>query len=263
MEVVSLLGAKNMDDTTPDPPRLSFNQEELLEGIKFCNEELQKEVQRLYVQSDNLGVKAVRYQEGPEFSRERRLRKERDNLMVKAIRSLWRRVPGKEGYPRICMNFIELDEKGNYEVFYAPGDTIEYHPGIPRWALSQMSLWVHEKRHLRSDENYYLLAACKMGLETGLKHPKNIYLLEKVLRARGFNINSEKVVEKLSRSQRTKQLRGKKSKRGRPRKRVRNVRNSWDWIASQLVAEGLYPITGEGLKIMLQKDFPHIDFDKV
>jgi hypothetical protein len=251
--------------TAPNPPRLSFHQEELLEAIRFAKEELQKEIQRLYTQPNKLGVKAVRYQEGAEFSRERRLRKDIDNLTVKAIRSLWKRIPGTKGYPGICMKFGELDKESNYEVFYVPGDAIEYHPGIPRWALSHMSLWVHEKRHRAKAEDFGLLAACKMGLETGLRHPADLDLLKRVLRARGVEINSGKVFEKLSR-QRTNQLKGKKSKRGRPRKRVRNDKNSWDQIASRLAKEvkkGSIPTTGEGLKILLQKMWPDIDFDKV
>ena len=258
-----------MEVTVLDSPRLSFIQDELLEGIKFCREEIQKELQRLPTRPpDNLYLNELAaYYEGPEFSRLRKLRKENDNLTVKAIRSLWKRIPGTKGYPGICMKFSELDREGNYEVFYAPGDAIEYHQGTPRWALSHMSLWVHEKRHIRSDENYYLLADCKMGLETGLKPPKDLELLEKVLLARGFDIHSEKVIEKLTRHQPlAKKLKGNKSRSGRPKKRVRKVRNSWDQIASELVKlakEGSIPTTGEGLKILLQKIFPNYDFDKV
>ena len=164
------------------------------------------------------------------------------------------------------MKSIE-DKDGNYEVSYVPGDGIEYHPEMPRWALEHCCLWIHDKRWLRSDENYYLLADCKMGLETGLKPPKDLYLLEKVLLARGFDIHSEKVIEKLTRHRPlAKKLKGNKSRSGRPKKRVRKVRNSWDQIASELVKlakEGSIPTTGEGLKILLQKMFPNYDFDKV
>jgi len=44
------------------------------------------------------------------------------------------------------------------------------------------------------------------------------------------------------------------------------VSNSWDRIAlglAKVAKEGSIPTTGEGLKIMLQKMFPEIDFDKV
>ncbi len=250
-----------MEDTVPEFPPLNESQKCLLEEIAYAIAELQKEFQMLYTPPDNLNLKALSYHEGAEFSQERRLRKEIDTLTIKAIRSLWRRFPGKRGYPRIRMKFIELDEEGNYEVFYAPGDTIEYHPGIPRWALSHMSLWIHEKRCIRSDEIYNLLAACKMGFETGLRPPLDLDLLKRVLRLRGVDMNSEKELKKLQKIDGI-----KKSKRGRPRKRVRNVRNSWDRIASRLAIEvkkDSIPTTGEGLKMLLQKMWPDIDFDKV
>ena len=257
-----------MEDTVPDFSRLSFNQEELLAEIKFCKNEIQIELQRLPTHPlDNLSPKELAiYYEGPEFSRLRKLRKENDNLTVRAIRSIWRRIAGKKGYPGICMKLIE-DKEGNYEVSFVPGDGIEYHPRLPRWALEHFCLWIHNKRWIRSDENYYLLAQCKIGLETGLKPPKDLYLLEKVLLARGFDIHSEKVIEKLTRHRPlAKKLKGNKSRSRRPKKRVRKVSNSWDQIASELVKlakEGSIPTTGEGLKILLQKMFPNYDFDKV
>jgi hypothetical protein len=267
-EGVYLLETSSMEVTVLDSPRLNFIQDELLEGIKFCREEIQKELQRLPTRPpDNLYLNELAaYYEGPEFSRLRKLRKENDNLSVRAIRSLFRRVPGQKGYPGICMKLLE-DKEGNYEVSFVPGDGIEYHPGLPRWALEHFCLWIHEKRWIRSDENYYLLADCKMGLETGLKPPKDLALLEKVLLARGFDIHSEKVIEKLTRHRPfAKKLKGNKSRSGRPKKRVRKVSNSWDQIASELVKlakEGSIPTTGEGLKILLQEMFTNYDFDKV
>jgi hypothetical protein len=86
-------------------------------------------------------------------------------------------------------------------------------------------------------------------------------LLERVLRARGFDMLSEKDLKKISKKDRK-----NKTKVGRPKKRVRKVSNSWDRIAlglARAAKEGSIPTTGEGLKIMLQKMFPEIDFDKV
>jgi hypothetical protein len=250
-----------MEDTSPDFSQLSFMQDELLENIKYCKEE-QIELQRLPGRSlDNMSPKElVLYYEGPEFSRLRKLREEIDNLTVKGIRSLWRRIPGKKGYPGICMKLIE-DKKGNYDVSFIPGDGIKYHPGLPLWALEHFCLWIHEKRWIRSDENYYLLAECKMGFETGLQEPLDYDLLERVLCARGFNMHSEKDLKKIRKKD------GKnKSEIGKPKKRVRKVSNSWDRIAlglAKVAKEGSIPTTGEGLKIMLQKMFQDIDFDKV
>ena len=267
-EGVYLLEPSSMEDTAPDSPRLSFHQEELLEGIKYCKNEIQTELQRLPRRSlDNLNPKELAlYYEGPEFSLLRRLHEGLDNLTVRAIRSLFRRVPGQKGYPGICIKVVE-DKEGEYQDSYVPGDGIEYHPRLPRWALDHMCLWIHEKRWLRSDKNYCLLADCKMGLETGLKPPKDLALLEKVLLARGFDIHSEKVIEKLTRHRPlAKKLKGNKSRSGRPKNRVRKVSNSWDQIASELVKcakEGSIPTTGEGLKILLQTMFPNYDFDKV
>jgi hypothetical protein len=251
-----------MEDTPPDSPRLSFHQDELFEGIKFCREEIQKELQRLPTHPlDNLSPKDLAlYYEGPEFSRLCRLQKDIDRLTVKAIRSLWRRVPGKEGYPGICMKFIE-DKEGNYEISYVPGDSITYHPGLPRWVLEHCCLWIHDKRWIRSSENYYLLAECKMGFETGLQEPMDYDLLERVLQSRGFDMHSEKGLKKIQKKDKT-----NKNKRSKPKKRVRKESHSWDKIASQLgkiAKPGTIPTTGEGLKIMLQKMFPHIDFDKI
>jgi hypothetical protein len=169
------------------------------------------------------------------------------------------------------MTFIEVTEDtyqisygpgDTYQISYVPGDGIEYHPEMPRWALEHCCLWIHDKRRIRSDENYNLLAECKMGFETGLRPPMDYDLLERVLRLRGFDKNSEKDLKKLR-----KKIDGiKKSKRGRPKKRVRKAENSWDQIASQLgklAKEGSIPTTGEGLKIMLQKMFKHFDFDNI
>lgn len=250
-----------MEDTTPDFSPLTEAHKYLLEDIEYCKAELQKEIQRLHVAPGNMSRKEfVAYHQAPEFSQLRRLREENDRLTVKAIRSLFRRVPGKKGYPGVCMKMIE-DKEGNYKVSYVPGDGIEYHPGLPRWALEHFCLWIHEKRWIRSDENYYLLAECKMGFETGLKEPLDYDLLERVLYARGFDMHSEKDLKKIWKKD------GKnKSKIGRPKKRVRKVSNSWDQIAlglAEVAKEGSIPRTGEGLKIMLQKMFPEIDFDKI
>jgi hypothetical protein len=190
-----------MDNSAPDSLRLSPKQDELLEEIKFYKEKIQKELQRLPTRPpDNLYLTELAvYYGGPEFSRLRKLRQERDNLTVKAIRSFFRRVSGQKGYPGMYMKFIE-DKEGNYEVTYVPGESIQYHPGLPRWALDYFCLWIHEKRCIRNDRDYYLLTDCKMGLETGLKPPKDLTLLEKVLLARGLDY-SEKVIEKLTRYQ--------------------------------------------------------------
>jgi hypothetical protein len=261
-----IFGISSMEDTAPDFPPLTESQKNLLEELEYCIKELKTEIQGLPATPDNLSQKEfIAFHEGSGFSLLRRLHKELDNLTVKAIRSLFWRIPGQKGYPGICLRFIE-DKEGNYEVSYVPGDSIHYYPGLPRWALEYFCLWIHEKRLMRSDVDYYLLADCKMGLETGLKPPKDLVLLEKVLLARGLDY-SEKVIEKLTRYQPlAKKLKEKKSRIGRPKKRVRKVNKSWDQIASELAEvakEGSIPTTGESLKIMLQKMFPEIDFDKV
>jgi hypothetical protein len=73
-------------------------------------------------------------------------------------------------------------------------------------------------------------------------------------------MHSEKGLKKIQKKDNT-----NKFKRSKPKKRVRKVSYSWDKIASQLgkiAKPGTIPTTGEGLKIMLQKMFRHIDFDK-
>ena len=249
-----------MEDTAPDFRPLSESQIILLEELEYSIKEREKEIQGLPPKPDNLSQKEiVAFHERPEFSRLRKLHEEIDNLTVRAIRSLWRRVPGKTGYPRIRM-LIEY-KKGKNQISYVPGDGIEYHPEMPRWALEHCCLWIHDKRWIRSDEIYNLLAKCKMGFETGLRPPLDFDLLERVLRLRGFDMNSEKDLKKIQKIDGIKNPIEEGTK-----KRVRKVENSWDQIAFQLgklAKEGSIPTTGEGLKIMLQKMFPDYDFDKV
>jgi hypothetical protein len=236
-----------MKDTVSDPPPLSPHQDELLEGIKYCIEQIQIELQRLPTSPQLL-----------------RLRRDIDNLTVKAIRSLLWRVPGKKGFPGLSLRVIKDIESGgedDYQFLLEPGDDIKYHPRLPLWALHHFCNWIMDKRFLPSNDDINLLAKCKMGLETGLKLPLDYDLLERVLRFRGFDMHSEKDLKKI------RKIEGiNKSKRGRPKKQVRKEGNSWDQIASRLgklAEEGSLPTTGEGLKIMLQNMFPEIDFDKV
>lgn len=258
-----------MKDALPDffpfTPTLTSAQTYLLEEIEYCKAELQKEIRLLPTPPDNLSLKEfVDYRKGPEFFRLHKLNRDIDEITVKAIRSLFRRIPGKRGFPGISLKVIKNNESGRkdgYQILLVPGLGIKYHPKLPLWALQHFCEWIQDKRFLHSDDDYYLLADCKMGLETELQEPLDYDLLDRVLRARGFDMHSEKDLKKISKIDGI-----NKSKRGRPKKRVRKTENSWEQIATQLgkvAKEGSIPTTGEGLKIMLQRMFPDLDFDKV
>ena len=151
---------------------------------------------------------------------------------------------------------VKRDSEGNWHV----------HPELPPWARKHFTELVLSRRGYGQK----LLRKARIGLEDRLKGPRSLEQLElknEVLRLRG--VKEEDVSGEFGPVVRP------EKKDMEQRKKVRKERKSWRQVIRQLVEKQLQgqsmtppkklkiPKTPLGLKKLLKRLFPHIDWDKV
>jgi len=181
----------------PDSPPLTLRQLELLEAIKAEKEK----IKTLPPWDPKTGTWV------PEFYE---IQKRIDDLSVKALRSgVLRGRPAESRRPGFRLEFREIaDFPGELEMLVLP-NAGDFHPELPRWAVNHFVEWIQLQRSLRKEGRETLRKTKIVGLETGMRRPKDLNLLTRVLELRGFELS--KVEEK-------KLI------------RVRKERGSWNWV---------------------------------
>ncbi len=157
-----------MKNSTPDFPPITPRQRSLLEEIKAENEKFRA----LPPGDPKTGIQV------PEFYE---IQKRIDELSVKALRSgLLRSRPAETRRPGFSLVF---DSTGEYaEVLPRFAD---FHPELPHWVRNHFVEWIRMLRLRRHDAREVLRETKIVGIETGMKRPKDITLMMRVLELRG------------------------------------------------------------------------------
>jgi hypothetical protein len=268
-----------MEDTHPDFPPLTTRQKILLDEIKSLKEEL--EALPPWNPQTMTWV--------PEFYE---IRKKIDEYTVKLIRS-------------------GVIKRGTDKLFYFPPEAFAwakkkrldkpqiqhyYHPQLPSWAREYLEEWI-PMRQLREDGPATLRETGVVGLETGMKRPKNGSEIKRweLIRRRVFELRGAKYEENevddgdgdgdmspamanepppYTLAEIIEGLRDEMIKNAKPqykackkkkRKRTRKNSASWDMVIDKLVEEKLLTkkITHQAFRKSLEKHLPDTPWNKV
>ncbi|MEW6386153.1 MAG: hypothetical protein AB1491_01360 [Thermodesulfobacteriota bacterium] len=219
-----------------DFPPLTSTQKSLLKEIKSLKEKL--ETLPLWDPKTGTWV--------PEFYE---IHEKIDEDTIRALRSgMLKSLPAESRHPG--RRFV-FDSQGEYaKVLPGAGD---FHPELPPWAENHFIEWIQAQR-LRKDGRESLRKTKIVGLETGMRPPKNITLLKRVLELRGFEFEEDEDPEA--------EMLEKSGKRTRTKK----DRQSWkNHVIPQLVKEGFFPkeISPQALKKQLKRHYPYVPWDQV
>jgi len=188
-------------------------------------------------------------------------------------------------------------KRGPDEVFYFPPEALTwakkkrldkpqiqhyYHPQLPGWAREHLEEWVQLQR-LRKEGRKNLRKTNVAGLETGMRRPKDMTLMLRVLELRGVKnednaislsapgespLNSlTEILEKSQRMVTDEMIENARQSEitEKKRTRVRQERRSWNWVITQLVKDGLLSkkISYQALKKRLEISYPEWPWEEV
>lgn len=268
---------------TPDFPPLTPRQLTLLEKIKAEKEKLRT----LPPWDPETGTWV------PEFYR---IQKRIDDLSVKALRSgLLRGLPAESRRPGFRLVFDSHGECGRF----LPGAG-DFHPELPPWAENHFIEWIKIQRSLRKEGRETLRETNIVGLESGIKRPKNISEVERwelirkrVLDLRGakekededgnmspqmnppvanestLNTMAEKIekyrVVVITDAMLKSAKQQSKTRTGKKRERTRKYYTPMDMVIDKLVEEGLLSkkISHQAFKKMLMNHLPDFPWNKI
>jgi hypothetical protein len=234
-----------MNNHIPDSPPLTPRQLELLEAIKAEKEK----IKTLPPWDPKTGTWV------PEFYE---IQTKIDDLSVKALRSgLLRSLPAESRRPGFLLVFDSHGESAKV----LPGAGVFY-PELPPWAENHFVEWIQMQR-LREKGRETLRETKIPGLETGMKRPKNMTLLRRVLELRGYVVTDEMLIN--AREQR--EIKEKKKTRTRKEDRP------WHRVIKKLVEEGLVKKvktpsgeknpSSQAFKKMLKNRYPLWPWDEI
>lgn len=266
-----------MNNPTPDFSPITPRQLDLLEKIKADKEKL-----RTLPPGDPETGKWP-----PEFHE---IQKRIDDLSVKALRSgLLRRLPGESRSSGFRLVFREITgdspEEEKYEMRILPGAG-DFHPDLPPWAVNHFIDWIQMQR-LREKGRETLRKTKIVGIETGMKRPRDLRLFFRVLELRGVEEKdgpdleddqiSDSLGEMLDKSLGlvvTEKMLKQREAEEKKKTRIRKESQPWHRVIKKLVEEGLVEkvITPSGheknpsvqaFKKKLKNRYPHYPWDEV
>jgi hypothetical protein len=270
-----------MKNTPYNFPPLSPNQIDLLEKIKA-------EKEKLRTLSPHDPIPGVGVPELEEIN------KKIDELSVKAVRSgLLRGLSAESRHPGFRLIFEEIPGslgEDEYEMRVLPGAG-DFHPDLPPWAVKHFIEWIQIQR-LRKGGRKNLRKTKLVGLETGMKRPRDLKLFFRTVELRGveekggperedsptpeaWDETLEKsrkllVTEEMLRNAEEQHKAEEKKRKSRIRKEI----GSWNWVIKKLVEEGLVEKvkTQSGIeknpsvqafKKMLKNHYPYYPWDEI
>lgn len=254
-----------MKNSTPDFSPLTPRQLDLLEKIKARNEKLET----LFPSVLESGVGA------PELAK---TLNERDRHTVSLIRSgAIKRGPDKLfSFPPEARAWAKKKRLDKPQIQHY------YHPQLPTWAINHLEEWIQHQR-LRKEGRKTLRKTKVVGLETGMRPPRDLRLLLRVLELRGYEEKEEPIAianeppldtltEMLERSRRVivtdemlENAKRQSEVKEKKRTRTRKERRPWNWVIKKLVEEGLLPkeISHQALKERLKTNYADWPWDQI
>ncbi len=155
-----------------------------------------------------------------------------------------------------------------------------YHPQLPTWAIKHLEEWIQHQQ-LREQGRKTLRKTKVVGLETGMRPPRDLRLLLRVLELRGYEEKEEPIAianeppvdtlaEMLERSRRivTDEMleNARRQSEVKQKKGTRKAgRRSWEQVIKKLVKEGLLPKerTVQAFMKMLKNRYPDWPWDQI
>ena len=230
-----------MNNHIPDFPPLTLRQLELLEAIKADKEKLRT-------------LPPWDPETGTWVPESYKIQERIDALSVKALASgLMKNRPAETRRPGFCLVFDSRGECAEISPGFA-----DFHPDLPSWAKDHFFEWISMLRSgiRRPDARRILRKTKIVGIETGMKRPKDMTLLIRVQELRGYEAKddpdkedgrmSDSMGEDLDESFRIvvtdemlRNAREQSEIKEKKKKRTRKEDRPWWWVIKKLVEEGL------------------------